>query len=526
MNQIVDFFCCKRFVMCIVFIIVLSGGGYVCQALFAHSSEVVGSEVTVPVDVADSYKRPVWASADGEDQYGRWASFSVNDVVVKMRFVKAGSFIMGQEGDRFAVPHPVLLTQDYWMAETETTQALWEGLMPENPSSVRNELHPVYRVSWFDCQEFFKKINDVVPGLSARFPTEAQWEYACRAGSTSLYYWGDDSSEETAKRHMWYEKNADGSMWTNPHAQTTGEQPVRMTLPNAWGLYDMSGNIGEWCQDWAGNYAQGCLVDPQGIKQDANEWYQRIHRGGGWDFDVSNNRSSARGSSAPDDGENYLIGFRFVVAAPDNSAAKSVVYSSKTLRIVQEVVSVAVPKIFEDIKERIIADERNRREQNRLAERRVLAKKKNKAQARRRRTEDLERFGPILFKTIESRYYAANGEEDRAARLKKRLEFVEEFPESNRAGCTVQYLGQMIPGDERVAYFEKAIEEYSDSWYGDGVEVGAYARFYLAHHYLKNGKKAMADKLFQELQDLYPDAIRHNGRLISPDAENVVSANN
>lgn len=169
----------------------------------------------------------------------------------------AGSFTMGRDGDfdNEWPPHEVTLTKGFWLAQTEVTQAQWGAVMGNNPSRHKGDDLPVENVSWNDCQEFCQKL-----GMS--LPTEAQWEYACRAGST-----GDFAGTGNLDDMGWYWSNSGGK-----------SHPVKQKRPNAWGLYDMHGNVQEWCRDWYGDYPQEAVTDPQGAVSGS----YRVRRGGSW----------------------------------------------------------------------------------------------------------------------------------------------------------------------------------------------------------------------------------------------------
>ncbi|MBI2930134.1 MAG: formylglycine-generating enzyme family protein, partial [Planctomycetes bacterium] len=173
-------------------------------------------------------------------------------------------------------------TKDYWMQTTETTQGQWEAVMGKNPSNFKGADLPVENVSWDDCQEFLKKLNekvkDQLKGKSTRLPTEAEWEYACRAGSKGEWGFGDDEKE--LGEYAWYAKNSDDKT----HA-------VGQKKANAWGLYDMHGNVWEWCEDWYGEkYPSEAVTDPTGpAKGNA-----RCLRGGCWYFFAGDARSAFR----------------------------------------------------------------------------------------------------------------------------------------------------------------------------------------------------------------------------------------
>ena len=180
------------------------------------------------------------------------------------------------------VQHEVELTQGFWLADTACTQALWEAVMGSNPSTFKGAERPVENVSWEDCREFFELVNQAEPGPDLWFPTEAQWEYACRAGSSTPFWFGGQVTPEQV--------NYDGN---HPYAGGAKgkyrEETVAVgSLPcNGWGLYEMHGNVWEWCLDWYGPYSEGKDVDPQGP---AGRGY-RVLRGGSWFSDAGSCRS-------------------------------------------------------------------------------------------------------------------------------------------------------------------------------------------------------------------------------------------
>ena len=190
--------------------------------------------------------------------------------------IPVGKFKMGDPG----VNHEVTLTKQYYMGKYEVTQEQWEGVMGNNPSKgTIGAMVPVTSVSWEDCQEFIKKLNTSTKG-GYRLPTEAEWEYACRAGTTTAYSFGDVITPNDA--------NYQDSKIGKPLA-------VGSYKPNAFGLYDMHGNVWEWCEDWKADYPAGTVTDPKGPATGE----KRVLRSGSFYYHDSAARSSNRGDSAP-----------------------------------------------------------------------------------------------------------------------------------------------------------------------------------------------------------------------------------
>jgi formylglycine-generating enzyme required for sulfatase activity len=197
--------------------------------------------------------------------------------------IPAGTFLMG--GEREPPVHEVTLTRPFHIGRVPVTQAQWGAVMGTNPSAFPGPDRPVEQVSWDDCRAFLERLNASGEG-TFRLPTEAEWEYACRAGGTGRFCFGDDEGELGA--HAWYGDNSDG--------QT---QPVGLKLPNAWGLHDIHGNVWEWCQDWWDDYVDGPATDPLAA-QPPPLIRARVFRGGCWrggaDFAESAHRGG-RGSA-------------------------------------------------------------------------------------------------------------------------------------------------------------------------------------------------------------------------------------
>jgi len=220
---------------------------------------------------------------------------------VNMEFVliPAGSFLMGSNtGDNDEKPlHQVVITKAFYMGKYEVTQEQWQALMGNHLNSFPGPKRPVEQVSWSDCQEFLARLKAKTNDLNPRLPTEAQWEYACRAGSLSIYYFGDNPAE--LNRYAWFDKNSNSAT-----------HPVGQKLPNAWGLYDMLGNVYEWCADFYGNnyYPSSPAEDPAGPS--SGEY--RALRGGSWSFYAVNCRSGIRFRNMPTHRFSNL-GFRAVL---------------------------------------------------------------------------------------------------------------------------------------------------------------------------------------------------------------------
>jgi formylglycine-generating enzyme required for sulfatase activity len=256
--------------------------------------------------------RPGWATAIGRDRYGLWAEYTIDPppstkprgrglgtifgrrpraptlastpVRQRLRWIPPGRFLMGspedEEGRRSdeGPRHETMIDSGFWMFDTPCTQALWEAVMGEgtDPSSFRGADHPVEGVSWDDCQEFLKRLNVRLDGLHLSLPSEAQWEYACRAGTEAARYDADVDAI------AWYDGNSAGKT----HA-------VKGKAPNGWGLYDMLGNVLEWCTyPWTEDY---------GFRggESLAAYDLRVVRGGSWGYDPRGVRAAYRNLSMP-----------------------------------------------------------------------------------------------------------------------------------------------------------------------------------------------------------------------------------
>ncbi len=267
--------------------------------------------------VLGTMRLPEWASAIGRDKYGLWAELTlegkaarapakrrgktksappaspIGPVRQRLRWIPPGRFLMGsppeEEGryDWEQLPHEVLIDEGFWMFAAPCTQALWEALMHENPSGFKSPDRPVENVSWNDCQEFVTELNKHINGLELSLPSEAQWEYACRAGTMTSTYagpleikgannaplldaiacYGGNSGHEFD-----LENGYDASGWEQKQYafDKAGTRPVAKKRANRWGLYDMLGNVWEWCADeWVHGASGEASAD-------------RVVRGGSW----------------------------------------------------------------------------------------------------------------------------------------------------------------------------------------------------------------------------------------------------
>jgi formylglycine-generating enzyme len=219
-----------------------------------------------------------WAADWGLDPIGLWALLRVRGADYRLRWLPPGRFLMGSpkdepERDDDERQHPVVLTRGFWLGETAVTQALWQAVTGENPSGFTGPDLPVESVSWDDCQGFLRKLAALAPGLHPRLPTEAQWEYACRAGTRTPFSFGADLDTGQANYNGDYLYN------NGPKGEFRRRTlPVGSFAPNAWGLYQMHGNLLEWCADWFGPYPAGEVTDPVGPEQAPG----RVVRGGSW----------------------------------------------------------------------------------------------------------------------------------------------------------------------------------------------------------------------------------------------------
>ena len=238
-------------------------------------------------------------------------------VELKMVKIKAGSFMMGSpvgELGRSDIEkqHQVTLTRDFWLGETEVTQSQYEAVMNKNPSYFKKGGdYPVETVTWDEAMEFCRRLTQIerdagrLPkGYEYTLPTEAQWEYACRAGTKTALNNGRNLTDEKYNC-----ENLKEVAWYDYHNNESSTHPVRKKRENQWGLYDMHGNVLEWCSDWLGSYSDGPATDPTGLSAGS----YRVLRGGSWVNFARRCRSACRFNYDPSDSDNF-VGFRLALA--------------------------------------------------------------------------------------------------------------------------------------------------------------------------------------------------------------------
>jgi sulfatase modifying factor 1 len=233
-----------------------------------------------------------------------------------------GRFRMGSEAGEPGrqpdeTPHEVLLSRAFYLGRHEVTQGEWQAIMGANPSHFAScgPRCPVESVSYQDVQAFIGRLAERSPGSRFRLPTEAEWEYACRAGSTTPFATGNNLTTRQANYdgNYPYDGAAAGSYLGRP-------APVGSYPANRWGLYDLHGNVWEWCEDWYGDYPAGPVTDPRTGRAGAREVWdargpawgrKRVIRGGSWYFDANSCRCALRYTHEPRD-KGFSLGFRLV----------------------------------------------------------------------------------------------------------------------------------------------------------------------------------------------------------------------
>lgn len=267
-----------------------------------------GTKVHVPYEMLDSIS--TYDYGDTSETVGANKVFTVNGVTFTMVFVESGSFTMGATAEQQEPledekpPHRVTLTKDFYMGETEVTQALWKAVMGFTPTASGSQWStergmgdhfPAYYISYEDVQQFISQLNSLT-GAQFRMPTEAEWEYAARGGSKSKGY--QYSGSNTLGDVAWY----GGNSGRKTHA-------VKTKKANELGLYDMSGNVWEWCSDRKGDYSSSSVVDPTGAESGS----YRVYRGGSWYASARYCRVAFRTGFSPS-ARNDVFGFRLALS--------------------------------------------------------------------------------------------------------------------------------------------------------------------------------------------------------------------
>ncbi|MDA3960619.1 MAG: bifunctional serine/threonine-protein kinase/formylglycine-generating enzyme family protein [Planctomycetota bacterium] len=307
-------------------------------ALFLYVLQRIPDALAIPEQIeAKPPSQPDWSSDFGTDQFGYWADFPLSATSLRLRYCPPGSFTMGSPATEPArgpneTAHKVTLSQGFWISDTEIPQDAYRMVMNESPSHFEHPMYPVESVTWYDATAFCQELSASWPGLYARLPTEAEWEYAARAGTPHPFSREDTPPEQMGRfapgplAEAW----GDGAMNTatlgrvaavyETHANDERFRPlaVKQRRANAWGLFDCNGNIAEWCLDgWdQKDYTSETSTDPGGLGDTAP---LRIARGGSWYEPETRARVAARAGFKPEHSD-FAIGFRVVIELPAPAA--------------------------------------------------------------------------------------------------------------------------------------------------------------------------------------------------------------
>lgn len=259
----------------------------------------------------------IWMGADLE--FGLYVDVPFGMATQRFRWIEPGEFVMGSpdtEPERRSnegPQHVVRLTEGFWLADTACSQAVWEAVTGSNPSQFQKDpQNPVEQVSWDDVQGFLQKVGERLPGVKAELPTEAEWEYACRAGTETAFNLGDRITPSQAN-YDGRKAYADGQI-IEYRERTI---PVKSFVPNPWGLYQMHGNVWEWCADGMRPYDGEAQENPRGENGSAID-APRVVRGGSWG-DVPRGLRAAYSGQGPRDWRFAYLGFRFALRSPSPS---------------------------------------------------------------------------------------------------------------------------------------------------------------------------------------------------------------
>jgi formylglycine-generating enzyme required for sulfatase activity len=279
------------------------------QASFYNLKDEIGNARDTMEKAKSLIEKSTVDTRSARKQYNRYAAVIKVEKLyltkkiggIEFVLIPEGGFLMGSnDGQSDEMPAHRVAIDSFWIGKYEVTQAQYRAIMGKNPSHFKSGFGvsnlPVERVSWNDAMEFCRRFSSRY-GVRARLPYEAEWEYAARAGTTTKYYWGNGINSD----YCWYTKNSGGKT-----------HPVGEKKPNAWGLYDMSGNVWEWCMDWydANFYRKSPNKNPKGPASGS----ARVLRGGSWGFDDSGLRSADRVRNYPESMDS-IDGFRLVIAA-------------------------------------------------------------------------------------------------------------------------------------------------------------------------------------------------------------------
>jgi formylglycine-generating enzyme required for sulfatase activity/serine/threonine protein kinase len=420
----------------------------------------------------------------------------IPDLGMKLIYIAPGTFEMGSNNSRsFEKPmHEVSIYKAYWIGKYEVTQNEYQTITGTNPSHFKGSNKPVEKVNWHDALNFCKKLTErerkagrLPSGYTYQLPTEAEWEYAARGGNKSkdYKYSGSNSLSETA----WYASNSD---------KKTHE--VGTKTANELGIHDMSGNVWEWCRDdWHGNY--------KNAPSDADSWGKgttqlRVRRGGSWRGSAKYRRITLRSYSPPTRMYNYL-GFRVVLRSyfknsknPKKiSFPKSNIAKSSTKTIIPQIKTS--PRIEKKVYKKVSEAEHQENIKN------------EKSKARKRMYADIKKYSQKESQEIESLYQSMYKLRD-PEKTYKLERLIAKYPKANRTGCALLYLAYRQKGDAQRHALLKVIKKYGDCYYGDGTNVGADAKYFLARYYLSHKKMKKLKLLLDDLRENHRAAIHHN----------------
>ena len=267
-----------------------------------YESMVLGEPV-------DPVKAPTTATPQ-QKQGGKpqAAAAYTNSIGMEFVLIPAGTFLMGDGSDRKKTQHQVTINQSFYLGKYEVTQGQWAAVFGKNPRNFVGPNYPVTQVSWNDAQIFIRKLNEKEGHTRYRLPTEAEWEYSARAGTTTEYSFGNNAN--LLGQYAWYFKNAYGKIY-----------PVGQKKPNPWGLYDIHGNAWEWVQDWYGehNYNSSPSLDTNVPFSGSN---YRVYRGGGCDLNEEYSRSASGGRTSADF-QSKSMGFRLALSPEATSSGSA-----------------------------------------------------------------------------------------------------------------------------------------------------------------------------------------------------------